>query len=160
MNCRGRGRRRRDGGVVAVHAWRLVGDAHGADRDGRACGNVTKSVSTSGTVAAQSTSNLGFEISGRVTKVNVTLGQQVKKGRCARGDRFDRHAERAGVREARLSTAQAKLNTTASRRHCVRAAPADQSLQQAEANYSKAVRALETLQQPADTWRWNRPDRR
>ena len=47
-------------------------------------GDVTKSVSTSGTVAAQSTTNLNFTTSSagsaRITKVNVTLGQQVKQG--------------------------------------------------------------------------------
>ncbi len=45
-----------------------------------ATGSISKTVSTTGTVAAQSTSSLSFEQSGKVTAVNVRLGQEVKQG--------------------------------------------------------------------------------
>ena len=45
-----------------------------------ATGNVTKTISTSGTVSAEKTSNLNFSSSGKVTSVSVALGQQVKEG--------------------------------------------------------------------------------
>ena len=43
-------------------------------------GTITKTISTSATTLAQSTANLSFGASGKVTAVNVKLGQAVKQG--------------------------------------------------------------------------------
>ena len=43
-------------------------------------GSIMKTVSTSAVTVAQSTANLSFGQSGRVTAVNVTLSQAVKQG--------------------------------------------------------------------------------
>jgi HlyD family secretion protein len=117
-------------------------------------GNVTKSVSTSGTVAAQSTSNLNFTTTGagssRITKVNVTLGQQVKQGDVlAELDATDAQSALVSAKLG-LATAQSKLNQLLQGGTASALASADQSLQQSQANYDKAVRALQDLQKPAD----------
>jgi len=117
-------------------------------------GDVTKSVSTSGTVAAQSTSNLNFTTTGtgssRITKVNVTLGQQVKQGDVlAELDATDAQSALVSAKLG-LGTAQSKLNQLLQGGTASTLASADQSVQQSQANYDKAVRAMQDLQKPAD----------
>ena len=116
-------------------------------------GDVTKSVSTSGTVAAQSTSNLNFTTSGtgssRITKVNVTLGQQVKQGDVlAELDSTDAQSALASAKLG-LGTAQAKLDQVLQGGTTSSLASADQSVTQSQSSYDKAVRALQDLQKPA-----------
>lgn len=117
-------------------------------------GDVTKSVSTSGTVAAQSTSNLNFTSTGtgssRITKVNVTLGQQVKQGDVlAELDSTDAQSALASAKLS-LGTAQSKLDQLLQGGTASALASADQSVQQAQAGYDKAVRVMQDLQQAAD----------
>ncbi len=117
-------------------------------------GNVTKSVSTSGTVAAQSTSNLNFTTTGsgssRITKVNVTLGQQVKQGDVlAELDSTDALSALASAKLS-LGTAQSKLDQLLQGGTASALASADQGVLQAQASYDKAQRALQDLQKPAE----------
>lgn len=113
-------------------------------------GAITKSVSTSGTVAAQSTSNLNFETSGRVTKVFATLGQQVKQGDVLA--EIDATSPQSALTSAKLSlaSAQSKLEQVLGGSTASALASADQGVQQAQGNYDKAVRAMQTLQDPPD----------
>jgi HlyD family secretion protein len=111
-------------------------------------GNVTKSVSTSGTVAAEQTSNLNFSTSGRVTKVDVTLGQAVKQGDVLA--EIDPADAQSALQSAQLSlaSAQSKLDQLLQGSTASELASADQSVTQAQANYDKAVRAFNALQDP------------
>jgi HlyD family secretion protein len=111
-------------------------------------GNVTKSVSTSGTVAAEQTSNLNFSTSGRVTKVDVTLGQAVKQGDVLA--EIDPADAQSALQSAQLSlaSAQSKLDQLLQGSTASELASADQSVTQAQANYDKAVRAYNALQDP------------
>ncbi len=117
-------------------------------------GNVTKTVSTSGTVAAQSTTNLNFTNTGtasaRITKVDVKLGQQVKQGDVLA--EIDATDAQTALNSAKLSlaTQQSKLDQLLQGGTASALASADQSVQQAQANYDKAVRAMHDLQAPAD----------
>ena len=73
-------------------------------------GNVTKSVSTSGVVSAQQTTQLAFQESGKVTAVNVALGQTVKQGDVlAEVDPSDMQTA-LDTANGNLLTAQLKLN--------------------------------------------------
>ena len=111
-------------------------------------GNVTKTISTSGTVAAQQTSNLNFATSGKVTKVDVTLGQQVKQGDVlAEIDPTNAQNALANA-QASLASAQANLQQTLQGSTAAQLASADQSLVQAQTNYTSAVNAQQTLLQP------------
>jgi HlyD family secretion protein len=117
-------------------------------------GNVTKTVSTSGTVAAQSTTNLNFTTTGtgssRITKVDVALGQKVKQGDVLM--ELDPTDAQTALDSAKLSLSiqQSKLEALLQGGTASTLASADQSVQQAQATYDKAVRALQDLQVPAD----------
>src|SRR6478672_432778 len=113
-------------------------------------GNITKTITTSGTVSASATSNLNFSATGseKVTKVNVTVGQAVKEGDVlAEVDATD--AQNAlKTAQASLASAQANLQQMLSGSTAAQLAAADQTLGQAQAAYDKAVRAMNTLRQP------------
>ena len=117
-------------------------------------GNVTKSVSTSGTVAAKSSTNLNFTTTGtgssRITKVDVTLGQKVKQGDVLM--ELDPTNTQSALDSAQLSLSiqQSKLTALLQGGTASTLASADQSVVQAQGNYDSAVRALQTLQTPAD----------
>jgi HlyD family secretion protein len=117
-------------------------------------GDVTKSVSTNGTVAAKSSTNLNFTTTGtassRITKVDVTLGQQVKQGDVLM--ELDPTGAQTALDSAKLSLSiqQSKLNVLLQGSTGSALASADQSVQQAQAAYDSAVRALGDLQVPAD----------
>src|SRR6202521_4941248 len=117
-------------------------------------GNVTKTVSTSGTVAAKSSTKPNFTTTGtgssRITKVDVTLGQQVKQGDVLM--ELDPTTAQSALDSAKLSLSiqQSKLDALLKGNTASTLASADQSVQQAEASYDQAVRALQTLQTPAD----------
>ena len=113
-----------------------------------ATGNVTKTISTSGTVSAEKTSNLNFSSSGKVTSVNVALGQQVKDGDVLAT--IDPTSAQNSLRTAQagLASAQARLTTLLQGSTASELASADQSVSQAQASYDKAVQALATLKEP------------
>jgi multidrug resistance efflux pump len=96
----------------------------------------------------QQTSSLAFGSSGKVTKVNVTLGQQVKTGDVlAEIDPTDLQTA-LDAANANLATAQSKLNQLLDGATASALASADQSVIQARANYDKALRSMRTLQDP------------
>ncbi|MDE3096577.1 MAG: biotin/lipoyl-binding protein [Chloroflexota bacterium] len=112
-------------------------------------GNVTKTISTSGTVSAAATANLSFTAqSEKVTKVNVVVGQAVKAGDVlAQIDPTD--AQNAlKTAQASLASAQANLQQTLAGSTAPQLAAADQGVVQAQTSYNNAVNALQTLQQP------------
>lgn len=112
-------------------------------------GSITKTVSTSGTVAADQTSNLNFSTSGRVTKVDVTLGQAVKQGDVlAEIDPTDAQSALQSAQSS-LASAQSKLDELLQGSTASELAAADESVTQAQASYDKAVRTLNDLQAPA-----------
>ncbi len=141
--------------IAAYALWAMVlrGEGSTAVQEQTATvtrGDITKSVSTSGTVAAQSTTNLNFGTSGRVTKVYATLGRQVKQGDAlAEIDSTDAQSALASARLS-LASAQSKLDQLLQGSTASTLASADQSLRQAQANYGKAVRSLDDLQKPPD----------
>jgi HlyD family secretion protein len=111
-------------------------------------GNVTKTISTSGTVSADKTSNLNFSSSGKVTKVDVTLGQTVKQGDVlAEIDPTDAQNSLKNA-QAGLASAQARLQTLLQGSTASQLIAADQSVSQAQSSYDKAVQALKDLQAP------------
>src|SRR5437773_9174745 len=113
-------------------------------------GAVTKTISTSGTVAASATSNLNFSSTGseKVTKVNVAVGQAVKQGDVlAEVDATDSQ-NALKTAQASLASAQANLQQTLSESTAAQLASADQTLVQAQTGYNNALNALQSLQQP------------
>lgn len=111
-------------------------------------GNITKTISTSGSVSASQTSNLNFQTSGKVTKVDVKLGQQVKQGDVlAEIDPTDAQNS-LKTAQASLATAQANLQQALEGATAAQRAQADQSVVSAQTSYNNAVNALQTLRTP------------
>jgi len=112
-------------------------------------GNVTKTISTSGSVAASASSNLNFTgTSEKITKVNVAVGQAVKQGDVlAEIDPTDAN-NALTTAQATLANAQVNLNQILQGSTAAQLAQADQSLVQAQTGYTNAVNALNTLKQP------------
>jgi len=111
-------------------------------------GNVTKTISTSGSVSASQTSNLNFQTSGKVTKVDIKLGQQVKQGDVlAEIDPTDAQNS-LKTAQASLATAQANLQQALQGSTAAQLAQADQSVVSAQTSYNNAVNALQTLRTP------------
>lgn len=111
-------------------------------------GSITKVVSTTGTVAAQSSTALSFQQSGRVTKVNVTLGQAVKQGDVLAELDAAALQNALASAQANLKGAQIKLDQLLQGSDAATLAAADQSVVQAQAAYSKAVNDLKDLTTP------------
>lgn len=113
-------------------------------------GNVTKTISTSGTVSAESTANLNFSSAQKITKVNVTVGQAVKQGDVlAEIDTTDAsNSLKAAL--ANLASAQLNLQDVLDGSTVAQLANADQNVLQAQAAYDKATQALSDLQAPPD----------
>jgi len=109
-------------------------------------GSIAKTVSTTGTVAAQSTTNLSFDQSGRVTAVNVKLGQEVKQGDVLAELDSTSLQRSLSTAQVGLSSAQTRLKQLLKGSTASELASADQSLVQAQASYDEAVRALQDLQ--------------
>jgi multidrug efflux pump subunit AcrA (membrane-fusion protein) len=108
-------------------------------------GSIVQTISTSATTASQSTANLSFSASGRVTAVNVTIGQEVKQGDVL-AEVEATALENALIRaQVNLSSAQTKLGQLLEGATTAEIASADQSVIQAEANLDKANAALEDL---------------
>jgi len=117
-------------------------------------GSISTTVSTTGTVAAQSTTELSFDQSGRVSAVYVTLGQEVKAGDVLAKIESADLQDAVTTAEVNLSSAQTKLSQLLEGATESDLASADQSLIQAQANYDQAVRALQDLQNgPTDSER-------
>ena len=109
-------------------------------------GSIATTVSTTGTVAAQSTTSLSFSQSGKVTAVDVRLGQEVKQGDVlAEVDSSDLQRSLTTA-QVGLSSAQTRLSQLLEGSTASALASADQSLVQAQASYDEAVRALQDLQ--------------
>ncbi|MDP9235947.1 MAG: biotin/lipoyl-binding protein, partial [Chloroflexota bacterium] len=117
-------------------------------------GDVTKSVSTSGTVAAKSSTNLNFTTTGtgsaRITKVDVALGQKVTQGDVLM--ELDPTNAQTALDSAKLSLSiqQSKLSALLKGGTASALASVDQSVVQSQASYDTAVRAMQTLQTPPD----------
>jgi multidrug efflux pump subunit AcrA (membrane-fusion protein) len=145
------------GGAYAV--WALVlsgGDTVTAEVQTATVerGSISQTVSTTGTVAAQSTTELSFDQSGRVSAVSVTLGQEVKAGDVLAEIESDELQDSVTQAEVNLTTAQTKLSQLLKGSDASELASADQSLIQAQASYDQAVRALEDLSDgPSDSER-------
>src|SRR3989304_1359108 len=109
-------------------------------------GTLATTISTTGVVAAQSTTNLSFEQSRLITAVNVKLGQEVKQGD-ALAELDSTSLQRSlSTAQVGLSSAQTRLNQLLEGSTASALAAADQSLTQAQATYDEAVRALQDLQ--------------
>jgi multidrug resistance efflux pump len=111
-------------------------------------GSIMKTVSTSATTLAQSTANLSFSQSGKVTAVNVKLGQQVKQGDVLAQIDSDSLQNAVTTSQVNLSNAQAKLNQLLQGSTASELASADQSVVQAQTNYDQAVQAFQDLSNP------------
>ena len=109
-------------------------------------GSISTTVSTTGTVAAQSTTSLSFDQSGRITAVNVKLGQEVKQGDVLAELDSTSLQRSLSTAQVGLSSAQTRLNQLLEGSTQSELASADQSLVQAQASYSEAVRALQDLE--------------
>ena len=139
------------GGVIAL--WAMVlrdGGTTAARRRRPRCtrGNITKTISTSATTLAQSTANLSFGQSAKVTAVNVKLGQAVKQGDVLAAIEPDTLQNAVSNAQVNLANAQAKLNTLLQGSTASQLAAADQSVVQAQANLDKANTALQDLYNP------------
>jgi HlyD family secretion protein len=137
-------------GVGAYALWAMVLSGGGsATAEVRTAtvekGSISTTVSTTGTVVAQSTTDLSFDQSGRVSAVYVTLGQEVKAGDVLAEIESTDLQDAVTTAEVNLSSAQTKLSQLLEGATESELASADQSLIQAQANYDQAVRALEDL---------------
>jgi multidrug resistance efflux pump len=137
------------GGAYAL--WAMVlsggGQATAAVQTAKVeTGTISKTVSTTGTVAAQSTTNLSFDQSGRITAVNVKLGQEVKQGDVLAELDSTSLQRSLSTAEIGLASAQTRLKHLLEGSTASELASADQSLIQAQASYNEAIRALQDLQ--------------
>jgi multidrug resistance efflux pump len=108
-------------------------------------GNISKTVSTSATTVSQSTANLSFSASGRVTAVNVKISQEVKQGDVLAEVQSDSLQNAVSTAQINLANAQAKLNTLLQGSTASQLTSADQSVVQAQVSYDQAVQALQDL---------------
>ncbi len=108
-------------------------------------GTISKTISTSATTLAQSTANLSFGASGKVTAVNVKLGQAVKQGDVLAEIEADSLQNSVTNAQVSLANAQAKLNTLLQGSTASQLTSADQSVVQAQVSYDQAVQALQDL---------------
>jgi len=135
-------------GAYALWAMVLSGGGSSGEETQTATvqrGSITNTLSTSGVVVAQSTADLSFGQSGRVTAVNVTLGQEVKQGDVLAEMESGELESALATAEVNLASAQAKLDELLDGSSASDLASADQSLLQAQANYDQAEGALEDL---------------
>jgi multidrug resistance efflux pump len=108
-------------------------------------GNISKTVSTSASTVSQSTANLSFSASGRVTAVNVKISQEVKQGDVLAEVQSDSLQNAVSTAQISLANAQAKLNTLLQGSTASQLTSADQSVVQAQTSYDQAVQALQDL---------------
>lgn len=108
-------------------------------------GSISQTFSTTGVAVAQSTADLSFGQSGRVSALNVTLGQKVKQGDVLAEIEPDELESAVTTAELNLASAQAKLDELLAGPTKSEVASADQSVAQAQANLDQANRALRDL---------------
>ena len=135
-------------GAYGLWAMVLSGEGSSGDETQTATverGSITNTLSTSGVVVAQSTADLSFGQAGRVTAVNVTLGQEVKQGDVLAEMESDELESALTTAELNLASAQAKLSELLEGASESELASADQSLLQAQESYDQAESALEDL---------------
>ena len=108
-------------------------------------GSIMKTISTSATTASQATANLSFGSSGKVTAVNVSVGQEVKQGDVLAEVESTTLQDALTRAQVGLASAQRSLNKLLESPTTADKASADQSVIQAEANLDKANAALEDL---------------
>jgi multidrug efflux pump subunit AcrA (membrane-fusion protein) len=111
-------------------------------------GSIVKSISTSATTASQSTANLSFGQSGKVTAVNVKVSQAVKQGDILATVESQTLQDAVTRAQVNLNSAQAKLTTLLEGSTTADLASADQAVIQAQANLEKANTALQDLYNP------------
>ncbi len=134
-------------GAYALWALVLSGEGSSGEETQTATvgrGSITNTLSTSG-VVAQSTADLSFGQSGRITAVNVTLGQEVNQGDVLAEMESDELQSALVTAEVNLASAQAKLDELLEGPSESDLASADQTLLQAQANYDQTEGALEDL---------------
>jgi HlyD family secretion protein len=111
-------------------------------------GSIMKTISTSATTASQSTANLSFSQSGKVTAVNVTVGQAVKQGDVLAEVDATTLQDALTRAQVNLASAQRSVNKLLESPTAADTASADQSVIQAQANLDKANTALQDLYNP------------
>jgi HlyD family secretion protein len=112
-------------------------------------GSITKSISTSATAASQSTANLSFGTSGKVTAVNVAVGEEVKQGDVLAEVEATTLQDAVTRAQVNLSSAQNKLSQLLEGSTAAEIASANQSVIQAQQNLDKASQAMDDLYNPA-----------
>jgi multidrug resistance efflux pump len=140
------------GGFLALWAtvFRSGGSAESAVQTATVQrGNIMKTISTSAIAASQSTANLSFGSSGRVTAVNVAVGQEVKQGDVLA--EIDASSLQNALTRAQVNllSAQNKLNQLLEGSTAAELASVDQSIIQAQENLDKANQAMQDLYSPA-----------
>ena len=136
--------------VGAVALWATVfrgGESTAAETQTAkvTLGTISKTISTSATTLAQSTANLSFGTSGKVTAVNVTLSQTVKQGDVLAEVESTTLQDALTRAQVNLNSAQTKLNTLLKGSTAAALTSADQSVIQAQVSYDQAVQALQDL---------------
>jgi HlyD family secretion protein len=111
-------------------------------------GSIVKTISTSATAASQSTANLSFGTSGKVTAVNVAVGQEVKQGDVLAEIDATTLQDAVTRAQVNLNSAQTKLNQLLEGATAAELASADQSVIQAQQNLDKANQAMQDLYNP------------
>jgi len=108
-------------------------------------GSITTTVSTSGTVVAQSTAELSFSQSGTVSAVDVTIGQEVKQGDVLAELESEALARSVTEAELNLASAQIRLNELLKDPDEAEVASAEQGVAQAQTSLDQAQLALDEL---------------
>ncbi|MDB5084842.1 MAG: efflux transporter periplasmic adaptor subunit [Bacilli bacterium] len=111
-------------------------------------GDLAKVITATGNVASPTTANLSFGTSGKVTKVNVAVGDQVKKGQVLAT--LDMQALQNAV-----ATAQASLHSAQAGLQALQNGPTDASLAAQQAAVDKALSDLGTAQSNLQTAKQN-----
>ena len=112
-------------------------------------GQLSASVSGAGNITAPQQANLSFGVSGvPVTRVNVKIGDAVKKGDVlAEADATELN-EQVKTAETNLKSAQAKLDDVKAPATSDELTVADSQVKGAQASYDSAVAKLEALKAP------------
>ncbi len=142
-------------GVYALWVMVLSGDGASEEETQTAeveRGSISLTVSTTGVAVAQSATDLSFDQSGRVSAVNVELGQDVKEGDVLAEIESAELEDAVTTAEVNLTSAQVKLSQLLEGTDLSDLLSADQSVVQAQASLDQANRALEELfEGPSDS---------
>ncbi len=109
-------------------------------------GNIKKTVNATGTIQAPTQDNLSFSGSGKVTEIDVKVGDQVKAGQVlAKQDQTDAQNQVIQAQNT-LTQAQLKLSELKAPPSQVSVLQGQDSLAKAQVNAASAQSALQTLQ--------------